>query len=40
MASIQDGKQHVQIEDKPKLSGDQFVMEVSMLNTSHFCDFW
>ena len=32
MASIQDGQEHVQIEDWPKLSGVWFLVEVFGLN--------
>ena len=32
MAAIKDGWQHIQVEDLPKLSGVQFLLQVPILN--------
>ena len=32
MAAIKDGRQHIQVEDLPKLSGVQFLLQVPILN--------
>ena len=44
MAAIQDGQQHVEIEDRPKLSGVQFLLQAFMLTlwvmAAMFCKFW